>query len=345
MPWECCTFTALVALIAVAGAVRGVADCANSVLVPGTAGLAGMPLERATGLFSTANNVGLLIGMPVAAALAAAFGSPTVVLIDGLSFAAAVPLIALLVPKSAQPRHDADRPLTVRGYGADLREGLAFIRGDRLLLAIVTMVACTNLIEQGLAVVLLPVWVRDHLGGPGGFGLLVAAMGAGAVVGALGGSWLGPRLPRWRTYSWGFLLGGACRYVVLALCVTLPAPVVVFALAGVAGGTINPILGAVQYERIPPRLQARVLGAVKASAWLGIPFGSLLAGLAVDGVGLRPTLWTAGSLIFLATLAPFVFPAWRGMNRTPATAPVHENLVAPLPMQQPPPGAMVDQIP
>lgn len=49
-------------------------------------------------------------------------------------------------------------------------------------------------------------------------------------------------------------------------------------LSGLAAGMLNPIIGAVAYERVPARLQARVFGAFRSSAWIGIPFGSLLGG-------------------------------------------------------------------
>jgi MFS family permease len=90
---------------------------------------------------------------------------------------------------------------------------------------------------------------------------------------------------------------------------------VVAALGGLAGGALNPIIGAVAYERVPPRLQARVLGAFRASAWIGIPFGSLLGGALTEGTGLRNALFATGAAMFVTTLAPFVFPAWRGMDR------------------------------
>jgi MFS family permease len=92
---------------------------------------------------------------------------------------------------------------------------------------------------------------------------------------------------------------------------------VVAALGGLAGGALNPIIGAVAYERVPARLQASVLGAFRASAWIGIPFGSLLGGALAEGVGLRDALLVTGTAMFLTTLAPFVFPSWRGMNRRP----------------------------
>ncbi|HVI37881.1 MAG TPA: MFS transporter, partial [Gaiellales bacterium] len=99
---------------------------------------------------------------------------------------------------------------------------------------------------------------------------------------------------------------------VLALCL----------LCGVAGGVLNPILGAVEFERIPAPLQARVLGAIKASAWLGIPFGALLGGSLTQHFGLTAALLTCGSVMLAATLAPLVFPSWRGIDRRPPTQAV-----------------------
>jgi predicted MFS family arabinose efflux permease len=86
-------------------------------------------------------------------------------------------------------------------------------------------------------------------------------------------------------------------------------------VCGLAGGVLNPILGAAQFERIPPRLHARVLGAIKASAWLGIPFGAQAGGLITQNLGLTAALLICGSLMLLAAVAPFAFPVWRELER------------------------------
>ena len=75
------------------------------------------------------------------------------------------------------------------------------------------------------------------------------------------------------------------------------------------------MIGATLYERVPERLQARVLGAVRSSAWVGIPIGALLAGYLVEFAGLTPAVVGFGVAHLLVTLAPFVFPAWRQMRR------------------------------
>jgi MFS family permease len=120
-------------------------------------------------------------------------------------------------------------------------------------------------------------------------------------------TWLAPRLPRRLTFGAGFLLAGAPRYLATALLTGI-APVLGAAfLSGPGAGSINPIIGAVEYERVPRHLQARVLA--------GIPFGGLLAGAAVSAVGLRAALIAAAIVYALAGLPPSIFPAWRDMER------------------------------
>ncbi len=315
----------LLALVAIAGATRGVSDAAASPLVPGTATLGEVGMERAAGLFSAANRGGLLLGMPLSGLLIGLTNAPTVVLVDGVTFAVAAVLIAALVPTSAQPAVDTEAPMTPRRYAADLGEGLRFLRRDRLLLGIVTMIAVTNLLDQAWLSVLLPVWVRSRLHNPTALGFVGGASGLGALAGVLVGAWLGHHLPRRITYAVGFLFAGAPPFAALAFADTLPPVIAVCVVSGLAGGMLNPINGAVCYERIPPALQARVLGAVKSSAWIGIPIGSLVGGGLTSAIGLRPTLLVTGGVMLVTTLAPFVFPAWRDMNRVPDAAPALDS--------------------
>lgn len=310
------TLGALIGLVAVAGTVRGIADCATTPLVPVAAAAAKAANERAAGLFSGANRTAMLVGMPIAGVLTAALGPAPVVLFDAVSFAAGAVILAVAVPAATVA---ADRPAgpAQRGrYLVELAEGLRFLRTDRLLLGIVTTAAVTNLLDQALTSVLLPVWAHDRAHRAEALGLVGGAWGAGMLIGALAGAWLGPRLPRWPALAFGGLLSGAPPFFLLAASTSLALQVPVFVLCGVLGGVLNPILGAVQFERIPPRLRARVLGAIKASAWVGVPFGALVGGALAQGPGLTTALLACGSAMLLATFAPFVFPSWRTVDRT-----------------------------
>jgi MFS family permease len=310
----------LIGLVAVAGATRGAADAAASPLVPRSAALGEVPNERAAGMNSVAQRTGILAGLPLAGVLITATNAATVVLLDGVTFAVAALIIGLLTPLAvdqAEAPAAPDERLTVRTYWSQLREGLRFIRADRLIAGIALMVAITNLLDQSLDSVLIPVWVRERLHHPYGLGLIGGATAFGLVIGALAGTWLGHRMPRHATFAIGYLLGGCPVFIALAFSATLPPVMVAGVLAGLVTGGLNPIIGAVAYERIPARLQARVLGAFKSSAWIGIPFGSLLGGVLTEGIGLSNALLATGAAMFVMTLAPFVFPAWRGLNDRP----------------------------
>lgn len=305
----------LAGLVAVAGAARGLADCATTPLVPVTADLGEVAYERAAGIFSGANRAAMLVGMPLAGVLIATIGAAQVVLIDAVSFGAGALVLAVSVPASIRAPQRTDRPMRLRSYAIELGEGMRFLRADRLLLGIVATIAVTNLLDQALTSVLLPVWAHDRLHQAEALGLVAGAWGLGMLVGALGGAWLGPRLPRWRTLALGGLLSASPPFFALAGWASVPIVLPVFLLTGVLGGVLNPILGAVEMERIPPRLQARVLGAIKASAWIGIPFGALVGGALAEGPGLTVALLLCGTAMLLATLAPFVFPSWRDADR------------------------------
>jgi MFS family permease len=315
------TLPVLLALVALAGLVRGAADCANSALVPATAGVGDIALERAAGLNSAANRTALLLGAPLAGVLVTIAGSPAVVAIDAATFAVAALMGAIWVRVAEQPSTMASAEPALRRYWHDLAAGLHFIRGDRLLLGIITMAAVTNLLDQGLAEVMLPVWVREEIGSASALGIIGGVGGLGSVLGNLLGAWLGPRLSRRTLYTVGYLVGGAPRFIVLALASTLSPVLAVFLISDIFGGSLNPVIGATSYERIPEELRARVLGAIRASAWIGTPFGALLGGYAVEALGISTALLGFGAAYLLTTLAPFVFPSWRQMRR-PRPVPI-----------------------
>lgn len=300
----------LLGSVAVAGAFRGAGDVARRVLLPRVATSSEVTLERASGLHDGTGRLAGLLGSPLAGVLIAVASAPMVVAVDALTFLVSAGLVASL-PQGAE----SERGTAGESYLSHLREGLAYLRRDRLLLGIVAMIIVTNLLDQAFASVLLPVWVREKLGSPVALGTFGACFGLGAVGGNALMAWLGPRLPRRLPFAISFLVGGAPRFLALALLGQLPPVLMVALLAGLGAGGINPALGAAEYERVPPRLQARVLGAVGALAWLGIPFGGLLGGGLLESFGLRAALLVCGAVYFLATLAPFVFPAWRQMER------------------------------
>jgi MFS family permease len=116
-------------------------------------------------------------------------------------------------------------------------------------------------------------------------------------------------------YLAGFLIGGSPRYLVLALGTPLWAIVGVYAVCGLGSGFINPILGAVIFERAPPAMYGRISSLMAAAFSAGIPFGGLVGGGLVSSFGLTAALCVVGSLHFLTTLLPGLQKEWGGMDR------------------------------
>ena len=309
------SFPLLASLMALVGSCRGAGDIARRVLVPRLAGAASLPLERASGLYDGVNRLAGLLGGPLAGILIAATSAPSVLIIDAASFAASALLVSFAVDKDARDRIDGSVDEAKPGYLADLIEGISHLRGDRLLLGIGALLIVTNLLDQAYFSVLLPLWITRELASPLALGALSGLFGIGAVAGnGLMGA-LAPKLPRRLPFALSFLICGAPRFLVPALSTSF-APLAAMAfVAGLGAGGINPALGAVEFERVPRHLQARVLGALGAMAWAGIPFGGLVGGATTEIFGLRAALAAAGIAYLLATLAPFVFPVWREMER------------------------------
>lgn len=303
-------FGALLALVAVVGAFRGPGDSAKEVFLPAVAEDARVPLERVTGLSGTIERLASTVGPGIAGVVVAAFGPMNAIALNAATFALGAVIIAATVRPQVAPGHDED----VGSYLHRLGEGFAFLRRDRLLRAVVGMIAATNLLDAAMFAVLLPVWAVSNGYGAAEIGAIGSAFGALAVGGSLVAAAVAHRLPRRRTYLVGFLLAGAPRFVVLALDVPFPVVLAVMAVSGFGAGFINPIVGAVFFERVPRHMLGRVNALADSVAWSGIPFGGLAGAAMIGLVGLSPALLVAGAAYLVATTLPALQPAWAHMD-------------------------------
>ena len=312
--WQLCLVVGLV------GLVRAPGDTARTVLLPGLVELAQVPVERATSAYDGVSRGARMLGAPLAGALVAAVGPADVLVVDAVSFAVSAALIRALVPASRAVAVQEPAPYLTR-----LREGLRGLRADRLLLGIVVLVMVTNLLDAAWASVLLPVYAREVLGSSLGLGVLFGAFGLGALAGTVLYGVLGPRLPRWPVFTAAFLVVGGPRFGLLAAVPPYAVLVAGQLLCGVAAGCLNPVLTAVEYERVPAHLRSRVFGAASAGVLAGTPVGALLAGLAVSRLGLRGAVLAAGTVYLLATLSPLVLRVWREMDSTRPSGARHQG--------------------
>ena len=147
--------------------------------------------------------------------------------------------------------------------------------------------------------------------------------GGAAILGSVVAAAYGPRLPRYLVYVVCFLLAGVPRYVVLAVAAPWAVIIGVCVLGGFASGFLNPLLGAVLFERIPERLMGRVTAMNLAMSWSLIPFGGILGGVLIAASGVGPALLIVGGAYFVTTMAPALQPRWRELDDR---SPLREEL-------------------
>ncbi|MEU4191220.1 MFS transporter [Kribbella sp. NPDC026611] len=321
-------FPILLVLVAIAGALRGPGDAAKATLIPDIAEAANVPLERVTGLESTTDRLAGFFAYALAAGLITMVGAVNALWIDAVSFGLCAVLIARWIPRRKQTHHEA-APTEDGSYSQRLLEGWRFLRTDKLMLPLVTMIAVTNLLDAATGAVLLPVWIKDHGYGPGHTSLILASFGVTATVFALVAAAVGRRLPRKVVFTVAFLIAGAPRFIAMALGAPVEVLMVVYAVGGIGAGFINPVLGALFIERIPRHLLGRVHALSDAVCWTGVPLGGVIAGAAVVGIGLVPALLAGGVAYFIATMSPVLIGRHENWRATPGPTDPPETAAEP----------------
>lgn len=309
----------LLAIVAAVGVVRGPGDGARNALIPAVADDTHLSLERVTGLDGTVDRASGLLAAGAGGVLIAAFGAAETVALNAAAFLLSAAIVSATAPRPAKGiAGDAGRPGGrggLRGYAAELREGAGYIRREPLLRSVVVMIAATNLLDAALQSVLLPVWLRSNGYGARELGFLGMTFGIASAVSSLVATAAAGRFSRRWAYLIGFTLAGAPRFLALALGAPLWVVVAVGVVSGLGAGCINPVIGAVFFERTPRPLVGRVGSLADSLAWAGIPLGGVAAGAAIAALGLAPAIVVAGAAYLVATTIPGLRPEWRDMDR------------------------------
>ncbi|MBB3656991.1 MFS family permease [Rhizobium sp. BK650] len=307
------TMPLLLPIVFAMGVLRGPSDAAKQSMVPNIAELASVPLERVTGVVGAIERLASTAGAAGAGALIALVGPSQALTVNALTFAASALIVAIGIPVS--PRAPKAEAAGILAYGRELAEGWHFMRRDGVLVAIVLMVATTNLLDQAYFAVLLPVWTQHSGQGAALLGALFAIFFGASMIGAAIAALIADRMPRLLVYTVAFLLAGFPRFFVFAVDSPLATIFAILAVGGLASGFLNPIINAVLFERIPKPLLGRVTSLNAALCWALIPFGGLVGGALIDASGLSAAMLITGLAYLAVTLAPLAHGSLRGFDR------------------------------
>jgi MFS family permease len=230
---------------------------------------------------------------PVGGAMVAAFGVAPAFWVNAASFAASAAILARLRPAGAAP------PAATGSWAGHVRDGARLLIADRLLrlLAAVQLLAA---LSAGATSALLVILAERHLrAGPGGFGLLLGAIGAGAALGPL----LLARLtsdPRRPALVFGpYLLRGLVD-LILAATRSLPVALAVLGLYGVGTSAGMVTYNSLLQAEVPSDKRGRVFAGYDMIWQTGRLISLGLGGLAADILGIQAVYLLGGALLLLA---------------------------------------------
>jgi MFS family permease len=304
-------FWQLMVLVFLGALLDAPGGTARHALLPELAEQAGMPIERATSLAHVIERSARLVGAPLAGLLIGIIGTLNVLWLDAASFFLSAALVWLFVPRLGTLEQKE-----TRDYLNELKDGLRFIARDRMILSMVVMLMLMNFLDALFGGVLQPVYVKEVYGNAFDLGLLLGANGGGAVIGGLIFAAVGHRLPRHATFVGAFVFIGL-RFWVYALYPPAWILILVTLVTSLGAGAVSPIVGAIEFERIPPNLRGRVLGAITAGVGIAMPLGLLSGGVLTERLGTFVMILGLAATQFITAVSMAFIPAMKEMNPKP----------------------------
>jgi MFS family permease len=309
----------LVAVVFVNATAETVFDTAWQATLPMVVDRGDLP--RANGWLQTVEFAGNGLLGPAVGGILFAAAAATPFAVDAVSFAGSALLLATLPGRfrAAAPEPPAGyrgsgglkpSPPVDRGSGAarptlraDIAEGVRWLLGHRVLRTICWLLAVENLVEMaGLAMLVL--LAQDVLGlDARGYGLLLACLAVGGVLGGAVTARLHRRLGDQGSVVGSILLMSAGWALLAATSLPVVAGAAV-ALYGLAAVWWNVVTISFRQAVVPEPLQGRVSSAYRLVSWGTLSVGAAAGGVVVAQAGLRPLYAGAAAVMLgLALLA------------------------------------------
>lgn len=288
-------------------------------------------LTTANAMESITYGIAGLVGPAAAGVVIAIFSAPVVLAIDALTYGIFV-VCLLAMRREGAPTATSISPVDAADAGDELAQpgvavsapvdggigpALRFILGAPAIVATTVMYMCLNL-SSGIALVVLPLYVRDVLdGGSETFGLLLSALTAGELGGLILVGAIGWRWPLGRSIAAAALVSG----LILSLWLLRPPLIVlglVLAASGVTESSLTPWAQTIRMRLIPTPMRGRVFALLRTLMQSTRPIGSIVAGWLLAGGALTPALAAIALLVAVPGAIGLFLPA---LGRGPTAEP------------------------
>lgn len=258
-----------------------------------------------------------LIFNALAGVLVALVGALTLFYIDSITFAIAAILFATIkIPKKIDDTQNPDAVFAVKSYFSDLKEGINFIKGS--IIAKLFLASIVANFSIGATMAVLPEY-SDWRGGAETYGLLLAAISGGVLIGSLLPSFL-ERVPIGKLTIIAFFIG-TIFWVVSVFLPWNMLSIILFGIAWIAVGITNVINAAALQRIVPQKLLARIFSVAASVGTSAMPIGSLLGGYIASITNSIVVMGIAAFGFLFISLYTFIMPILRKLPASTDLSP------------------------
>jgi MFS family permease len=292
------SLAALAPVAALLGASEGLFIPASFSIMPSLLEPEHLPAGNA--INSAAVQAGSVAGPVLGGILVASAGPAAAFAVDAATFAVSALSVALIRPRlSAKPVPAA--AAAAAAPSAPAGEGVwSLLRRARLLQVIVVVVVAANLASGGTFDVALPALAHARFGA-GGYGALIACLGAGAVIGTLAAARGGKAARPALVAGASFLVEAVAIAFIPFLGGLAGAAVATFVL-GLGNGFGNVVFLTLLQRWAPPHLLGRVMSLVMLAGMGSFPLSVAVSGVLVHRLGPSPFFPVAAATVAIALL-------------------------------------------
>lgn len=234
-------------------------------------------------------------GPVVGGAVVALSGAPMAFALDALTFFFSFLAVSLVTSRPTEQR-------IALPFVRQIRDGLAFTFSITWLWITIFLWAFINMANSGPFVVALPLLVRDVLlGDARTYGAIIAAMGAGEVIGTFTISQMRVRRVGIAIYAWAMV--AAVASIVLGLAPLLPVIMAMFAVRGLSIVGFGVLWQSALQRHVPREMLGRVVSIDWFGAVLMGPVAPVVFAGIVDAIGPAAS-FVLGGVASLVLLVP-----------------------------------------
>jgi MFS family permease len=298
--WDAITIWHVLTLSFISGLGQAFGGPAYQSLLPSLVPRRDLP--NAIALNSTQFNLSRILGPWGGTAILISLGMAGCFFLNGLSFFLVV--VALLMIKAPVPLPQTGPR---RDIMTDLRQGLSYVRGQRLMLTLIVLVVISMALAMPL-MTFLPTFAKTVMTDAGGtpetrLSLLMSFQGIGAVVGALIIGAMSGRIKHMGRLLLGVQFTMGLIIMGFGWSTTPAVSYFLIFCGGIAFMALFSMSFSIVQLAVPEELRGRVVSIYMVALRGGGPIGALIAGYFADVYSAPTVMIVNGALLSLITLA------------------------------------------